>query len=341
MKILMVGGTGLISSAVSNLLLHRGHEVDIICLNDGLHPTLPLEGARFHYIDVNDEENINRFLATRTYDTIVDSTVMTPQQARRDIRLFAGKTAQYVFISSASAYQKPLKHYPITEETPLENPFWDYSRNKAECERILLDEYRAKGFPATIVRPSLTYGDLSIPYVMNNWGKQWSLIHRIQQGKRVIVPGDGTSLWTITHNTDFAKGFVGLLGNKKAIGEAFHITSDEVLTWDETLNQIGAAAGREPKPVHISSEFIIAFQPDQLGNLLGDKSVSAVFDNSKLRSLVPDFKATVPFQEGIARSIDYFRNHPELQSFDEAFEQQLDRIIAAHDFGISMAKNVQ
>ena len=338
MKILMIGGTGIISTAVTERLAVQGQ--DLYLLNRSGYKVFEAKGVKFLRGDINDEEGIRSLLEQHEFDVVIDWIAFSPEQVQRDIRLFTGKTCQYIFISSASAYQRPAKNYLVTEDTPLENPFWEYSRNKIACEKLLLEAYNKDGFPLTIVRPSLTYGDTQIPYVLTSWSKSWSLIDRLRQGKRIIVPGDGTSLWVNTHNTDFAKGIIGLMGQEKAIGEAFHITSDEVLTWDEILNQIAEVIGVEPKPVHISSEFIIAFMPDHIGGLTGDKSTSVVFDNSKLKSLVPDFKATMSFREGIARTIAYMEAHHELQVVDEEYETALDRIIAAHDYGMSLAKRI-
>lgn len=337
MKILMIGGTGNISTAVSELLVRRGHDLYLYCKDDGVHSKFTLPGATVHYGDVNDEPGVREYLKDKSFDAIVDWTIFYPHEAERDIRLFSGKTAQYIFISTASVYQRPSKTYRITEDLPLENPFWEYSRNKIACENLLMQEYREKGFPVTIVRPSLTYGNTIIPYVLVSWLKPWSLVDRIRKGKKVIVPGDGTSLWVITHNSDFAKGISGLMGEPQAVGEAFHITSDEVLTWDEILNEIGEAVGAEPRATHISSEFITAFMPDQLGNLLGDKITSVVFDNSKLKRLVPDFKATTPFRQGIGMTVDYLRSHPQWHVVDEEYEAALDRVIAAHEKGMSLS----
>jgi nucleoside-diphosphate-sugar epimerase len=339
MKILMIGGTGNISLAVSELLVRQGHDLYLYCLDSGVQKEFALEGAAIQYGNINNEVAVKNFLEKHAFDVVVDWTVMTPGQAQRDVRLFTGKTSQYIFISSASAYQRPSKNYLVTEDVPLENPFWEYSRNKIACEKLLMEAYKKVGFPVTIIRPSLTYGDTIIPYILISWLKPWSLIDRMRKGKRVIVPGDGTSLWVITHNTDFAKGITGLMGKEKAIGEAFHITSDEVLTWDELVNQIAEVIGVEPRMTHISSEFITAFMPDQLGNLTGDKSTSVVFDNSKLKSLVPDYKATMSFREGFARTFAYLESHPELQVVDTEYEEALDRIIAAHDYGMSLARD--
>ncbi len=253
------------------------------------------------------------------------------------LSLFEGKTRQYIFISSASAYQKPLSYHLITEDTPLANPFWDYSRNKIACEERLLRAYREYGFPCTIVRPSLTYGDTQIPLVINSWQLPYTAIARMRQGKPLIVPGDGTSLWTITHNSDFAKGLVGLLGHQQAIGHAFHITSDEVLTWDQIYAAAAAAAGVEAKIIHIASDFIVACLPDMTGSLVGDKSGSAVFDNSKIKRFVPDFCATTPFARGIAQTQAWFEADPARQRIDIEADQQWDRLISAYQLGLRSA----
>jgi nucleoside-diphosphate-sugar epimerase len=338
MKIFMVGGRGNISTAVTERLVKDGHDLYLYCLNSDSHKEFTSDGVTIQFGDINNESSVRSFLKKHIFDVVVDWIGFTPEHAQRDIRLFAGKTSQYIYISSASVYQRPAKSYLITEETPLENPFWDNSQNKIASEKILMEAYKTEGFPVTIIRPSLTYGDTQIPYVLTSWTKSWSLIDRMRKGKRVIVPGDGTSLWVVTHNTDFAKGIIGLMGQKNAIGEAFHITSDEVLTWEEILNQIAEVAGLKPKVTHISSEFIIAFMAEQLGSLTGDKSTSVVFDNSKLKNLVPDFKSTMSFREGFTKTFAYFESHPELQVVDTKYEESLDRIIAAHDYGMSLAK---
>jgi nucleoside-diphosphate-sugar epimerase len=328
MKILMIGGTGNISSAVTERLAAAGHEVHI--LTRGSDPAAALFGASLIRADIEDEAAARAALGTASFDVVVDWIVFTPEQAARDVRLFSGRTKQYVFISSASAYQKPPSRYLVTEETPLENPFWDYSRNKIACEHLLMEAYRRSGFPATIVRPSLTYGDRIIPYVLGSWEKPWSLIDRLRRGKPVIVPGDGTSLWTVTHNSDFAAGFVGILDKRRAIGEAFHITSDEVLTWNAILGCIGEAARAAPNIVHIPSDFIASILPDQTGNLFGDKMHSTVFDNRKIKAFVPGFAAVLPFREGIARTVAFLDSRPDLQIVDADHEARIDALLAAY-----------
>ena len=253
----------------------------------------------------------------------------TSDDVRRDLRLFAGKAGQYVFVSSASAYLKPLPHYRVTEDTPLGNPYWQYARDKIACEELLTGEHRPGRLPVTIVRPSLTYGDTLIPLSVNARGRPWSVVDRMLRGKPVLVHGDGLGLWTCTHNTDFAKGFVGLLGNEKALGESVHITGDEVLTWDEHYRTVGRCVGVEPELVHVGSETLAAWDESRRGSLLGDKAWSAVFDNTKIRSLVPGYAATIPFREGIARTVEHCRANPALQAVDESFDHWCDEVIAA------------
>jgi len=242
-----------------------------------------------------------------------------------------------VFISSASVYQKPQTHYLITESTPLANPHWDYSRNKIACEERLLQAYRDEGFPVTIVRPSLTYGETLIPLVLNSWQQSYTAVDRMIRGQKMVVPGDGSSLWVITHNTDFAKGLVGLLGHPQAIGHAFHITSDEVLTWDQLFRIVGAAVGVEPHLVHIPSDFIAACVPEKTGTLIGDKSVSVVFDNSKIKRFVPGYRATTTFAEGIRQSLAWFSADPSRKQIDHQVNATMDKLISAYENGMSEA----
>lgn len=334
MKVLFIGGTGLISSACTQLAVERG--VELFLLNRGSRPDVP-PGAHQLVADIRDPEATARALAGQQFDAVVDWIAYTPDEIERAIALFRGRTRQYIFISSASAYQRPVDHYLITEDTPLANPFWDYSRNKIACEERLLRAYRDEGFPITIVRPSLTYGDSQVPLVINSWQLPYTAVARMRQGKPLIVPGDGTSLWPITHNSDFAKGFVGLLGHQQAIGHAFHITTDEVLTWDQLYAATAAAAGVEAKLVHIASDFIAACLPDMAGSLLGDKVVSVIFDNSKIKRFVPGYCATTPFARGIERTIAWFDADPRRQQIDAEADRQWDRLIAAYEQGLQQA----
>jgi nucleoside-diphosphate-sugar epimerase len=326
MKVLFVGGTGLISSACSELALERGMELFILNRSQSSKYPVP-EGAHLLVGDVHgNEADLAGLLAGQEFDAVVDWIAFTPEDIERDLKLFNGRTGQFVFISSASAYQKPPSHYYITEETPLENPFWDYSRNKIACEQILMQAYRQKGFPVTIVRPSLTYGPSQIPLCVGSWQHPYTVIDRMKRGRKIIIPGDGTSLWVLTWNGDFAKGFLGLLGNAKAIGEAYHITSDEVLTWNQIYREVGRVLGVELEIVHIPSDLIAAYDPEALGSLTGDKANSSVFDNSKIKKLVPDFICTVPWAEGVRRAIAWHEADPSRQSIDHNLNNTWDRI---------------
>ncbi|WP_054939784.1 SDR family oxidoreductase [Paenibacillus ihuae] len=329
MKVLFIGGTGLISEAVSRLAVERGMELYLF--NRGERNEFVPEGAQVIQGDIRDAAGAAAALKGYEFDVVVDWIAFTPEHVQSDIELFAGKTKQYIFISSASAYQKPQKNYLITEETPLVNPYWQYSRDKIACEELLLEVHRTSGFPVTIVRPSHTYGVTAIPAALTSWAHPWSLVERIRKGQPIVIHGDGTSLWTLTHNTDFAKGFVGLLGNPEAIGEAVHITSDESLNWNQIYAAIGVAADREPKVVHISTDFIAAYTPAGTADgLIGDQAVSSVFDNSKIKRLVPEFTATVPFAEGIHRSVEWFEAHPQLCTVDTDWNKMLDTLISRH-----------
>jgi nucleoside-diphosphate-sugar epimerase len=328
MKILFLGGTGIISTACARLAIERGMQVFL--LNRGNRPDV-LPGATSLVADVQDREATTRVLQGHRWDAVVDWIAFTPEDIERDLALFGGQTSQYVFISSASAYQRPVGHYRITEDTPLVNPYWEYSRNKIASEDRLVRAGREVGFPFTIVRPSLTYGDTQIPLIMNSWQRPYTAIRRMQQGKAVIVPGDGTSLWTITHNSDFAKGLVGLLGHQQAIGHAFHITSDEVMTWDQFYHGAAAAAGVEANIVHIGSDFITACVPELTGSLLGDKASSVVFDNSKIKRWVPDYCATTTWAQGVRRTLAWFEADERRREIDEALDRRLDRLVEVYE----------
>ena len=334
MKVLFIGGTGLISSACTRLAIERG--IELFLLNRGNH-TGEVAGATNLMADIRDQAASARALAGHRFDAVVDWIAFAPEDIERDLALFRGNTSQYIFISSASAYQKPAGYYRITEDTPLANPYWVYSRNKIACEERLMRAYREDGFPMTIVRPSLTYGDTQVAMVVNSWQMPYTAVARMRQGKPVIVPGDGTSLWVITHNSDFAKGLVGLLGHQQAIGHAFHITSDEVLTWDQIYAAVAAAAGVEARIVHIASDFIVGCLPDMRGSLLGDKAVSVVFDNSKIKRFVPDFCATTPFARGIRQTLAWFDADSARQQIDGAADQRWDRLISAYEQGLEGA----
>lgn len=332
MKILFIGGTGNISGACSRLAINQG--IDLYHLNRGkAKANLPAK-IKTISADINDKNQVSVALSGLTFDVVVNFIAFTPEDIRRDIELFAGKTRQYIFISSASAYQKPGGHPIITESTPLANPFWDYSRNKIACEEVLNQAFRDNGFPATIVRPSLTY-DTVIPVAIGSW-TDYTIADRIRQGKKVIIHGDGTSLWTVTHSEDFAKGFVGLLGHQQAIGHSFHITSDEILTWNQIYEAVADAVGARLNAVHISSDFICKVADSigwqwMRGNLHGDKAQSAIFDNSKIKRFVPGFEATIPFKKGIKRTIEWFEADPSRMVIDDNNNQFIDKVLEVYE----------
>lgn len=335
MKILFLGGSGVISRAVTQLTLAAGHELWL--LNRG--KRRPIEGARSLVVDLTDVEGVRTALRGHTWDVVVQFVAFAPADIRRDLELFREKTRQYIFISSASVYQKPLAHYLITESTPRVNPHWEYSRQKIACEEELEAAHRATGFPGVIVRPSHTYGEDQIPLVLNAWNRSWTAVDRLRRGAPVIVPGDGTSLWTITHNTDFARGLIGLFGNPATHGQAFHITSDEVLTWNQIFQLTAQAAGvTAPRLLHIASDFIISCVPAVEGTLLGDKAVSVVFDNTKIKRFVPGWTATTPFADGIRRTIAWFDADPTRKQIDAATNQRWDKLASAYEAALAEAK---
>jgi nucleoside-diphosphate-sugar epimerase len=335
MRVLFIGGTGIISTACTQLAAERG--IDLTLLTRGQRAADLPSGVESIGADIEDAAGVACVLEGKSFDAVVDWIAFRPEQVERDIELFGGRTRQFLFISSASAYQKPATHLPITESTPLANPFWDYSRNKIACEDRLMRAYREEGFPITIVRPSLTYGESQIPLAVNSWTKSFTVVDRMRRGKKVIVPGDGSSLWVITHNSDFAKGLVGLLGREQAIGHAFHITSDEVMCWDQYYRLVAEAAGAEPQLVHVASDFLAACLPDMRGGLLGDKAVSVVFDNTKIKRFVPDFRATVPFEQGIRRAIAWFDADSARQQIDDEANARWDKLIYAYEQGTGAA----
>ena len=325
MKVLFIGGTGNISTSVSRACVARG--MDLHMLVRGTRE-VAVPGATIHRGDALDSSRLAIVARTEKWDAVVDWIAYTTADIERDISVFTGKTDQFVFISSASAYQKPPVHPVITESTPLANPYWEYSRNKIACEELLARTYREKGFPITIVRPSMTY-DTVLPLAIGGWS-EFTVIDRIRKGEPIIVHGDGSSLWVLTHAEDFASGFVGLLGHPQAVGEAFQITSDEVLTWDQIYTTTARAAGREPQIVHIPSDFIVRCEESLRGQLLGDKSRSVIFDNSKIRRIVPGFRALIPFHEGIRRTLSWFDADPARQVVRKETVAMFDRILSAY-----------
>ncbi|MGG6311383.1 SDR family oxidoreductase [Paenibacillus macerans] len=328
MKALFIGGTGTISSAITEQLAESGCELYL--LNRGRRNEGLPSGVRFIQADINNEAEVASLLEGHAFDVVADFIAFEPAQLERDYRLFQGRTKQFIFISSASAYQTPLSDYRITEGTPLSNPYWAYSRNKIACEDYLMKQYRERGFPVTIVRPSHTYDERSIPLGVHGDKGSWQVAKRMLENKPVIIHGDGTSLWTLTHNRDFAKGLIGLMGNIHAIGESIHITSDESVTWNQIYEVIADALGVKLRAVHVASEFLAACSPNDLrGGLLGDKANTVVFDNSKLKRLVPDFVATTRVDQGIQRTVEHILAHPEYQTEDPEFDAWCDKVIGA------------
>ena len=326
MNALLIGGTGTISMAITRLLAEKGWEVHL--LNRGNRKAEVPQGVHWIQADISDEQAVAQILQGRRFDCVCEFIGFLPEQVERDIRLFEGKTSQYLYISSASAYHKPATDYRITEGTALANPYWEYSRNKIACEEVLMKAYREHQFPVTIIRPSHTYDNRNAPLGVHGDKGSYQVIKRMLQGKPVIIHGDGTSLWTMTHNWDFAKGYVGLMGNPHAIGEAFQITNDETLTWNQIYAAIARVLGVELKAFHVSSEFLAATgKYDLLGSLIGDKANSVVFDNSKLKRAVPDFVPTVRFEQGIRDTIENIMAHPELQTEDPEFDEWCDKVI--------------
>jgi nucleoside-diphosphate-sugar epimerase len=333
MKILFIGGTGNISTACVSEALDADHEVWV--LNRGLSRLPNHVGAERTLIaDASDESQVRDALGSRRFDVVIQWTAFVPRQIELDLRLYVD-AGQYVFISSASAYEKPPSSWLITEKTPLVNPYWEYSRDKIACEEVLRDAHQSSGFPVTIIRPSHTYGFSQVPVAIGSSSMPFTIIDRMRRGVQILVPGDGTSIWTLTHNTDFAKGLIPLLGRSEAIGEDFHITSDEALTWNQIYSLVAKASGAELDVLHVPSDAFVAADPALLGSLWGDKSNSAVFDNSKLRSLVPGFKAVVPFEQGIQESVDWFDADPRRQEIDEGANALWDRL--ANIYGDALA----
>ncbi len=325
MKVLFIGGTGKISSACSPLATERG--IDLYLLNRGQTDRPIPVGAHLLNGDIRDKASVQAALKDHTFDAVVNWIAFTPEHIETDIELFSGRTGQYVFISSASAYQTPPVNLPATESTPLDNPHWLYSRNKIACEERLMQEYRTKKFPITLVRPSHTYDKTLLPMQGG-----WTAIDRMRKGKKILVHGDGTSLWVLTHHKDFAKGFVPLLGNNRAIGEAFHITSDEILNWNQIHEILGQAAGAPPLQfVHVPSDLINAFDPVWGAGLLGDKTNSMFFDNTKIKRIAPDFACTISFAQGAEEMIQWYDGDPKRQVVNEEFNQLTDKIIAAYE----------
>jgi nucleoside-diphosphate-sugar epimerase len=326
LRVLFIGGTGVISSACVREAVARDLEVSVLNRGQSADRPLPPE-VRVLRADARDAGTVRDAIGDLDFDCVVDFVAFAPGHVQADVDLFAGRTGQYVFISTASAYQKPPSRLPITESTPLRNPYWLYSRDKIACEDLLVAEYRDNGFPATIVRPSHTYD--ATKSVLHGG---WTSLARMRAGRPVIVHGDGTSLWTVTHTSDFARAFVALLGNPRTVGEAFHITSDDVLTWDQIARALGAGLGVEPTIVHVPSDAIAAVDPEWGAGLLGDKAHSVIFDNSKIKSVAPGWHALIPFEQGAREIADWYLAHPGQQVVDQREDALMDKLAA--DFGV-------
>jgi nucleoside-diphosphate-sugar epimerase len=321
MRVLFIGGTGTISSACSRLAVARGIELTLFNRGETERPIPP--EARILHGDIRDRASVERALGDMVFDAVVDWVAYSPDQVEADLDTFRGRTDQYIFISSASAYAKPIPSLPITESTPLHNSFWAYSRAKAACEARLMQAFRDEGFPVTIVRPSHTYDRTRLPF-----HGRYTVVDRMRRGKPVVVHGDGASLWVLTHHEDFAKGFVGLLGNPHAIGEAFHITSDELQSWNQIFTTIAHAAGVDvPQLVHVPSDVIASYDADWGAGLLGDKAHSVVFDNTKIKRLVPDFVCTIPYAQGAREIMAWFDENPARRTVDAEVDGLFDRIV--------------
>jgi nucleoside-diphosphate-sugar epimerase len=324
MKVLFIGGSGVISSGCSQVAVEGG--LDLYVLNRGRSADRPLPAqATVLHGDIRDPESVKDVLGGLEFDAVVDWVAFTPQHVQADVEMFRGRTAQYVFISSASAYQTPPARLPVVESMPLRNPFWQYSRDKIACEDMLVAAYREDGFPATIVRPSHTYDKTTVPF-----DGGWTVLGRMREDKEVVVHGDGTSLWTLTHHMDFARGFVPLLGHPRTVGDAFHITSDDVLTWNQIAQTLAAAAGVEARIVHVPSDVIAAEDPDWGAGLIGDKAHSMAFDNAKLRSVVPGYVATIPFEQGAREIVAWYDEDPSRQRVNVRLDALMDRLVDAY-----------
>ena len=330
MKALFIGGTGTISSAITRLV-SQNPDWQLYLINRGNRIAEVPDGVVNLTADIDDEQTVLRLLGDLQFDVVCDFIGFVPAQVERDIRLFKGRTRQYIYISSASAYRKPLASPYITESTPLANPFWQYSRDKIACEELLIKHFREEGFPFTIVRPSHTYCERGVPVAVHGKNGCWQVLKRMLEGKPVIIPGDGTSLWTITYNSDFARAFVGLMGNPRAIGEVFQLTGDENPTWNQIYQAIADALGVELKAFHVSSDFLAAVgsRYEMSQNLLGDKSHTVIFDNAKLKRTVPGFKSEIRYDQGIRMAVAHILAHPELQTEDPEFDIWCDKVIAA------------
>ncbi|MCX7013807.1 MAG: NAD-dependent epimerase/dehydratase family protein [Candidatus Sumerlaeota bacterium] len=325
MRVLFVGGTGTISSGCLQPALDKGHEVFIF--NRGQHKTdVPPAVVQIRG-DARNKEEMAKLASSHRFDVMANFIGFAPNDVALDVEVFGGKISQYIYISSASIYQKPPNYYIATESSPLRNPFNDYSRRKIACEEFVMKAFREKDFPATIVRPSHTYGDNipgNLPGVVD-----YTLVDRLRSGKEVVVHGDGETLWTFTHNSDFGFAFADVLGNMRTIGETYHITSDEVITWNQHFQIVARECGGTANMVHIPSDFIQTVSARAATPLLGDRTYSIVFDNSKIRSISPGSRAKVSFAEGVRRAVAYYESHPEAKTINQQAVDMLEQILAA------------
>lgn len=328
-KALFIGGTGTISRSITERLARDGNW-EVYVLNRGQKKKAP-DNVRQLIADINNPDRVKEAVGSGTFDVVANFIAYSPEDVQRDIDLFRSKTRQYIFISSASAYQKPATSWPITESTPLANPFWDYSRDKIACENLLLSAYRSSGFPVTIVRPSHTYNNENFPVAVRGKQRSWQTFLRLRDGRPVIIPGDGTSLWTVTHADDFAPGFIGLMANPQALGQAFHITSDDVLTWDQIYGMAADAIGVKLNAVHIASETLAGSNPEFQGTLLGDKAHTTVFDNAKIRKFAPQFSPVIRLSDAIHTIIATMLSTPSLQVPDPEFDAWCERMLTANE----------
>jgi nucleoside-diphosphate-sugar epimerase len=338
MRVLFVGGTGLISSACARAAQDVGHEVWLVTRGNSTLPT-PVPAGRTITADATDAQTMRSALRGTSWDVVVQWVGFHPEYIVDDVETFAD-AGQYIFISSASVYEKPPSSWLITEQTPKANPFWDYAQSKIACEETLVRAHAEEGFPMTIVRPSLTYGPSQIPVLVGSWTMPFTIVDRIRRGAKILVPGDGTAIWTLTHNSDFAAGLIGLFGQDAAIGEVFHITSDEALSWNQIYGLLGDAAGAEPDILHVPTDAIIAADPSQLGSLWGDKAHSSVFDNSKLRAIVPDFDPSTKFADGIRETVAWFDADPSRQAIDDEANALWDRLAAIYLEALATSRQI-
>jgi len=327
MKALFIGGTGTISMAITKLIANDSNW-ELYLINRGSRKEEIPSNVKLINLDINDEDKVKEAIKDLSFDVVGEFIAYNIEQIQRDIRLFSNKTKQYIFISSASAYLKPVSNYVITEKTKLENPYWEYSRNKIACEELLIKEYRENGFPVTIVRPSHTYDNRKVPVGIHGRNGSFQVIKRMMEGKRILVHGDGTTLWTMTNSKDFAKGYIGLMGNRLTIGETYHITSDESLTWNQIYLTIAEVLGVEYKPYYVSSQYLVDVAPfELLGNLLGDKANTVVFDNSKIKRIVPGLTMDISYKQGVEETIANVLSNPSLQKEDTEFDLWCDKVI--------------